>query len=206
MTKLVVRSSRGSSRGRTSAASAAIRGTTPIPIASAPIAQRPYSSMRSFRNPVARYHVNERRPIAADRTTATPTRSTAKPTQSPADHVARHLRMPLGAPEQSEQDEAEHWKQDRELRPDENAKAAGGERQRERPARGLRGTRARSAGRRASRRDRPAARRRGTASTRARAPPPHRRRRRSRTAARRPDGPGSTRERSSPSSARRPGA
>ena len=66
VTKVVVRSSRGSPGGRTRTARTAINGTMPTPIASAPTAQSPYSSIRSFKNPVARYHVNDRRPIAAE--------------------------------------------------------------------------------------------------------------------------------------------
>ena len=176
-------SSGASPRGRTSAVSVATSGTTPTPIATAPRAQIPYSSMRVLQK--ARGEIPRERPPADRRRQgrlAIPVRSTAE-----ADPVAPRpgLAPPARAsraPEPSEQDEYEHREQDgervrtrtprkQEARREPDRPACGGQI----PERAIRRTRA-------SRRDRPPARRRGRANRRARARQPHRRPRRGRKA------------------------
>ena len=61
-------------------------------MASAPKAQRPYSSIRDLKKPVATYQLTDRWPSTAETATAMPTRSVTAPTQSHAVQVFRHRR------------------------------------------------------------------------------------------------------------------
>ena len=93
VTKARVFGSRGSPRGRASAATPAISGSTPIPIASAPSAQDACSRIRSRKKPVVSRQLLERCPTSAEKPTAAPTASVTSPTQSQRDQVVRHSRI-----------------------------------------------------------------------------------------------------------------
>ena len=93
----------------------------PIPIASAPTAQSPYSSIRSFQEGPSRQVPSEG--AAADRRgddEPRPREEHGRPRPSP--YASTSARQPARAPsvrqEPREQDEPEHREEDRELRPD----------------------------------------------------------------------------------------
>ncbi len=81
-----------SARGTASIARSAIAGRMPIPIAKAPPAQLPYSTIRPFQRVVAVDHSFERCPRNATIATTAPTPSTTAPTQSQRDQAARQRR------------------------------------------------------------------------------------------------------------------
>ena len=75
--------------GTASTARSATAGTIPIPIANAPPAQLPYSTIRPFHPVVASCHSADRCPANATTAIRTPTASVQNPTVSQVDHVAR---------------------------------------------------------------------------------------------------------------------
>ncbi len=82
----------GRSRSRAGTASTASRqiaGTIPIPIANAPPAQLPYSTIRPFQSVVAVSHSPEKCPTSATDATSAPTASVQNPTASQVDHAVR---------------------------------------------------------------------------------------------------------------------
>src|SRR5688500_18697003 len=79
----------GSPLGLASAATPAIIGRTPIPIARAPAAQDACSTMRSRKYPVVSRQLCDRCPTKAEKPTAAPTAIVTAPTQSQPDHVER---------------------------------------------------------------------------------------------------------------------
>src|SRR6266516_6609310 len=87
--------------GRASAATPATTGSTPIPIASAPVAQTALSKIRSLYCFVVIAQLWDRCPKSAENPTATPTSSTAPPIQS---HVPKpdHQRRPASDPHASQ--------------------------------------------------------------------------------------------------------
>ena len=87
----------GRSRSRAGTASiarSAIAGRIPIPIANAPPAQLPYSTIRSFQAVAAVSHSPERWPRNATIPITAPTASVTPPAQSQRVHVARQRRIP----------------------------------------------------------------------------------------------------------------
>ena len=79
--------------GTARTARSATAGSTPTPIANAPLAQLPYSTMRPFQRLVAVSHSFDRWPMKAASTITAPTASTAAPTRSQVVHVARQRRI-----------------------------------------------------------------------------------------------------------------
>jgi hypothetical protein len=82
-----------SERGTASTARSAIAGRIPIPIANAPPAQLPYSTIRSFQSVVATAHSFDRWPRNATTVITAPTPSTAAPTRSQVVHAVRQRRI-----------------------------------------------------------------------------------------------------------------
>ena len=79
--------------GTARTARSAIAGSTPTPIANAPPAQLPYSTIRPFQSVVAVCHSVDRWPRNAARTNVAPTARTTAPTRSHVVHVARQRRI-----------------------------------------------------------------------------------------------------------------
>ena len=82
-----------SARGTASIARSAIAGSTPTPIANAPPAQLPYSTILPFQSVVASSHSCDRCPRNATIAITAPMPSTTAPTQSQPVHDARQRRM-----------------------------------------------------------------------------------------------------------------
>ena len=126
-----------SEAGTASAARSAIAGSTPIPIAKAPPAQLPYSTIRPFHAVVATSHSFDRWPRNATTATTAPMPSTTAPAQSQRDHDSRQRRHRRGAPAERQEPERERAEQGCELRANEDGEDARAEREQESPAAGV---------------------------------------------------------------------